>query len=136
MKTLLLSDQAALQIGLERALDKLDHHVEVWRTPVLSQAVWFLARDRQVDLVVVDLPWCGLAHLPTVVSQVRAVQGPAKLVVLLDRPDDLRLVVHAGVEPDLALSKTLPTLTLRATLGELVWGRDRQGWQNTNVMSA
>ena len=68
------------------------------------------------DLVVVDLRWCGLAHLPTVVSQVRAVQGPAKLVVLLDRPDDLRLVVHAGVEPDLALSKTLPTMTLRSRL--------------------
>jgi DNA-binding NarL/FixJ family response regulator len=133
MKTLLLSDQAALQIGLERALDKLDHHVEVWRTPVLSQAIWFLARDRQVDLVVVDLPWCGLAHLPTVVSQVRAVPGPAKLVVLLDRPDDLRLVVHAGVEADLTLSKTLPTMTLRSTLGELVWGRERPDWQTTEL---
>jgi DNA-binding NarL/FixJ family response regulator len=136
MKTLLLSDQAALQIGLERALDKLDHHVEVWRTPVLSQAIWFLARDRQVDLVVVDLPWCGLAHLPTVVSQLRAVQGHAKLVVLLDRPDDLRLVVHAGVEADLTLSKTLPTMTLRSTLGELVWGRKRPDWQTTTELAA
>lgn len=136
MKTLLLSDQAALQIGLERALDKLDHHVEVWRTPVLSQAVWFLARDREVDLVVVDLPWCGLANLPSVVSQVRGVQGRSKLVVLLDRPDDLRLVVHAGVEADLALSKTLPTMTLRSTLGELVWGADRHDWQNTMLLYA
>jgi DNA-binding NarL/FixJ family response regulator len=134
MKTLLLSDQPALQLGLERALDRLDHHVEVWRTPVLGQAVWFLARDREVDLVVVDLPWCGLAHLATVVDQVRAVQGLAKLVVLLDRPDDLRHVVHAGVETDLTLSKTLPTMTLRATLGDLVWGR-RRDWHTTLEMA-
>jgi DNA-binding NarL/FixJ family response regulator len=136
MKTLLLSDQPALQIGLERALDKLDQHVEVWRTPVLSQAVWFLARDRQVDLVVVDLPWCGLAHLPAVVDQVRAVHGYFKLVVLLDRPDDVRLMVDAGIEPDLAVSKTLPTITLRSTLGQLVWGQARSAWQTTLEMPA
>jgi hypothetical protein len=64
------------------------------------------------------------------------VQGLAKVVVLLDRPDDLRLVVHAGVEADLALSKTLPTMTLRSTLGELVWGAARQDWQTTMELYA
>jgi hypothetical protein len=148
MKTLLLSDQNALQIGLERAMECSDGdsardgrawadatrgvgHVEVWRTPLMPQAQYFLERDPQVVAVFVDVPWCGLSLLATVVNELRPLMGDARLILLVDRPDDLRFLRKTGVRADLCVSKTQPLHELRAqvfdVVGELAH-QTRQPW--------
>ncbi|MFM2066823.1 MAG: hypothetical protein RLZZ584_1732 [Pseudomonadota bacterium] len=137
MKTLLLSDQSALQIGLERALEgrdgerfqagqgwdddaSLNRHVEVWRTQLMPQAQYFLERDPQVVALFIDVPWCGLALLAGVVAELRPLMGDARLVLLVDRPEDLRFLRKTGVRADLCVSKTQPLHELRAQVLEVV----------------
>ncbi|MEY2690249.1 MAG: hypothetical protein RL375_4449 [Pseudomonadota bacterium] len=148
MKTLLLSDQNALQIGLERAMEGSDDdrmrdgrawddatsgvdHVEVWRTPLMPQAQYFLERDPQVVAVFVDVPWCGLSLLTTVVNELRPLMGDARLILMVDRPDDLRFLRKTGVRADLCVSKTQPLHELRAQVLDVVGDlahRTRQPW--------
>ncbi len=151
MKTLLLSDQNALQIGLERAMEGSDDdrmrdgrawddvisgvgHVEVWRTPLMPQAQYFLERDPQVVAVFIDVPWCGLSLLATVVNELRPLMGDARLILLVDRPDDLRFLRKAGVRADLCVSKTQPLHELRSQIFDVVGDlahQNRQPWINT-----
>jgi hypothetical protein len=140
MKTLLLSDQSALQIGLERAIEGSDderaragrgwddaaainQHVEVWRTQLMPQAQYFLQRDPQVVAVFIDVPWCGLGLLAGVVSELRPLMGEARLILMVDRPEDLRFLRKTGVRADLCVSKTQPLNELREqvldTVGDL-----------------
>jgi hypothetical protein len=140
MKTLLLSDQSALQIGLERAIEGSDdertraghgwddaaainQHVEVWRTQLMPQAQYFLQRDPQVVAVFIDVPWCGLGLLAGVVSELRPLMGEARLILMVDRPEDLRFLRKTGVRADLCVSKTQPLHELREqvldTVGDL-----------------
>lgn len=148
MKTLLLSDQNALQIGLERAMEGSDDdrirdgrawddattgvdHVEVWRTPLMPQAQYFLERDPQVVAVFIDVPWCGLSLLATVVNELRPLMGDARLILLVDRPDDLRFLRKTGVQADLCLSKTQPLHELRSQIYDVVGDlahQPRQPW--------
>jgi hypothetical protein len=151
MKTLLLSDQNALQIGLERAMEGNDDdrvrdgrawddatggvgHVEVWRTPLMPQAQYFLERDPQVVAVFIDVPWCGLSLLATVVSELRPLMADARLILLVDRPDDLRFLRKTGVHADLCVSKTQPLHELRSQIldvvGDLAF-QTRQPWLGT-----
>lgn len=137
MKTLLLSDQSALQIGLERALEGSDtdreaagqswddaiganQHVEVWRTQLMPQAQYFLERDPQVVAVFVDVPWCGLALLASVVAELRPLMGAARLILLVDRPEDIRFIVKTGVRADLCISKSQPLHELRGEVFEVL----------------
>jgi hypothetical protein len=137
MKTLLLSDQNALQIGLERAMEGSDDdrlrdgrawddasngvdHVEVWRTQLMPQAQYFLERDPQVVAVFIDVPWCGLSLLGSVVNELRPLMGEARLILLVDRPDDLRFLRKTGVRADLCLSKTQPLHELRSQVLDVV----------------
>ncbi|MEY4751890.1 MAG: hypothetical protein RIQ60_4104 [Pseudomonadota bacterium] len=137
MKTLLLSDQSALQIGLERALEgndddrdradlawddatAINQHVEVWRTQLMPQAQYFLERDPQVVAVFIDVPWCGLGLLAGVVSELRPLMGDARLVLMVDRPDDLRFLRKTGVRADLCISKTQPLHELREQVLEVI----------------
>jgi hypothetical protein len=148
MKTLLLSDQNALQIGLERAMEGSDDdrirdgrawddatsgidHVEVWRTPLMPQAQYFLERDPQVVAVFIDVPWCGLSLLATVVSELRPLMADARLILLVDRPDDLRFLRKTGVHADLCVSKTQPLHELRSQVLDVVGDlahQSRQPW--------
>jgi hypothetical protein len=140
MKTLLLSDQSALQIGLERALEgsddertgagrawdaaaagtSLHQHVEVWRTQLMPQAQYFLERDPQVVAVFIDVPWCGLGLLAGVVGELRPLMGDARLVLMVDRPDDLRFLRKTGVRADLCVSKTQPLHELREQVLDVI----------------
>ena len=122
MKTLLLSGKAALQFDLEGALDGLDEHAEVWRTPVLNHAVWFLARDTDVDVVFIDVGWCGPQALPAVIEAIDPWLGDAKVVLLVRQLEDFNQAGLRRVRADLCVPRATPRRTFCSLLATTVWG--------------
>jgi DNA-binding NarL/FixJ family response regulator len=126
MKTLLISDNAALQADLDRALQGLDDFTEVWRTPVPREAAWFLVRDADVDVVFVDLSWCGHQLLPSVINTIHPWLEHTKVVLLLNRLDDLGQPGLRRVRADLCVPRATPPQTFQAVLAETLWGPTQQ----------
>lgn len=122
MKTLLLSDNAALQTDLERAMQGLDDFTEVWRTPSPREAARFLVRDADVEVVFVDLSWCGHQMLPAVINAIHPWLEQTKVVLLLNRLDDLSQPGLRRVRADLCVPRSTPPRTFQLVLAETLWG--------------
>lgn len=120
MKTLLLSDNAKLQSDLESTLHELDGLCEVWRTPRPRDAAWFLARDGGVDVVFVDLAWCGHQLLPAVIDTIHPWLEGTKVVLLLRHLDDYGQDALRRVRADLCVPRSTPRHTFRSVLAGAV----------------
>ncbi|MEY8879016.1 MAG: hypothetical protein AB9M60_21075 [Leptothrix sp. (in: b-proteobacteria)] len=120
MKTLLLSDNAKLQLNLEQTLHGLDNLTEVWRTPSARDAAWFLARDGAVDAVFVDLAWCGHQMLPAVIDTIHPWLEGTKVVLLLQHLEDFSHDSLRRVRADLCVPRSTPRKTFRSVLAGTV----------------
>lgn len=118
MKTLLLSDRESLQADLELTLSDLDPVAEVWRAADIAHGCWFLARDAEVDVVFVDLSWCGHQHLIDVMDALLPWSGYAKIVLLLEDLHDLERHSVRRVRSDLRVPRSIPRGTFRSALSQ------------------
>lgn len=116
MKTMLLSDQGILQIGLQAALAEQTVGAHVFRTTQLIAAVGHASATGRLDAVIVDVGWCGLRSLAAVVQRVMGALDRVPLVVLVDRPDEVSLVRLAGIKADMFLTKTASPAVMRQAL--------------------
>lgn len=126
MKTLLLSDNTRLQHEIEVALSSLDEFAEVWRTPVLADAAWLLVRDADVELVFIDLSWCGHHKLPVVIDAIHPWLEHAKVVLMLDRLEDFSQQNLRRVRADLCVPRSTPRHTFQSLVADAVWGTAQQ----------
>jgi DNA-binding response OmpR family regulator len=117
MKTLLLSDQAILQIGLQGALADLEHRVDLFRTSqIITAYTRVTSTDQRPNLVMIDLGWCGLRSLKAVVQRIMGQISDVPLAILVNRPDEVSQVRLAGVDADMFLAKTAAPAVMRQAL--------------------
>jgi hypothetical protein len=117
MKALLLSDQGMLQMAFERLLHGIDDTVALWCCEAIVPARACLHQKPPLDLVLIDLAWCGALRLPQVVNDLRPGINASLIVVLADGPADA-LAARTSKVADLILLKTEPAQAIRTTLAQ------------------
>lgn len=133
MQAMLLSDQKPLLAGLRNTLAALGRDVMLCRsTSVGRSSPWGRRRSGghgesgPMDVVFVDLDWCGLPRLSEVTKVLRREMGQSAVVVLVDRPEQVAQVYQANVDADLLVAKNAsPTVVCRSV--ERFVGRSRLG---------
>lgn len=133
MQAMLLSDQKPLLAGLRHTLAALGRDVMLCRsTSVGRSSPWGRRRSGghgdagPMDVVFVDLDWCGLPRLPEVTKVLRREMGQSAVVVLVDRPEQVAQLHQANVDADLLVAKNAsPTVVCRSV--ERFVGRSRLG---------
>ncbi|MEY4754366.1 MAG: hypothetical protein RJA44_2041 [Pseudomonadota bacterium] len=116
MNSLLLSDRGLLQVALQRLLQLMDERSVLWRCEDTLPAQVCLRQQPQVELVVLDLSWCGVERLYNIVSALRPYMGPALLVLLADSASDALATRSTGVVADLIVLRSEPGNVVRTAI--------------------
>ena len=112
MQAVLLSDHPHVLAGLQATLADLGSELTVQRATRLTRPTAGGTRrspsrpPAAADLVFVDLDWCGLHSLSDVTQRVREWLTDTRVVVLLDRPEQVSQVHRAQVDADLLVAKS------------------------------
>lgn len=116
MNALLLSHCPKLQAALQQLLQSIRPNAALWQCEDVLPARAMMRCQPAMDLVVIDLGWCGVKQLEAVTAALRPQLDQSVLMLLADQPGEALAARGTGVVADLTILCSEPGNAVKLAL--------------------